>query len=375
MVSLVSKANLTKNIQDLQNFQTRYASTTSCENAGTSLFNYFSALTALQTSYDSFAFGGTYSSRNIVATLPGKSASDRVVILCAHYDSYSNDRYNLAPGADDNGSGTSAVMEIARIFSSYSFDFTVKFICFSAEEWGLYGSRHYAQAAKAAGEKIIGVINMDMIGYVDAAPEDVDVIVNSASEWLADRYLADAQRYAPLPTLKIISASFRGSDHSAFWDQGYFALCAIEDAGVPNPYYHKTTDTLSTLNMDFATSVTRASLACAADLAQPIATLPAPAGVQARSQVLASLFSSSKTVVLTWQATSGQAVGYNVYRATASHGNYEKANSALLTTTMFVDRLLDAGTTYYYVVTAVDVQGLESNFSAEVRDDANNRAS
>jgi TolB protein len=68
-------------------------------------------------------------------------------------------------------------------------------------------------------------------------------------------------------------------------------------------------------------------------------------------------------------------VGYNVYRATASHGNYEKANSALLTTTMFVDRLLDAGTTYYYVVTAVDVQGLESNFSAEVRDDANNRAS
>ena len=368
MVGLVSKASLTKNIQDLQNFQTRYSSTQACENAGTSLYQYFSSFSNLQTSYVPFTYSGNRTTRNIVAVLPGKSNASRSVILCAHYDSYSNQASTNAPGADDNASGTSAVMEIALVLSSYAFDFSLKFICFSAEEWGLYGSKDYAQKAKAAGETILGVINLDMIGYEDRAPEEVDVIVNSASEWLGDRYISAAQRYAPLPTLKIVNGNFRGSDHSPFWDQGYPALCGIEDAGVPNPYYHRTTDTLSTLNMDFATAVTKASMALAAELAQPVATLPAPAGLEARRQTLGSLFSSVKTVFLTWRSTSGQAVGYNVYRST-NRTSFEKANSSVLTTTTFTDRRLKAGVDYYYVVTAVDAQGRESNFSAEVRDD------
>jgi len=371
-VSLVSKANLTKNIQDLQDFRTRYASTAACEYAGTFLFEHFSSLPGLETSYDPFLFAGTRTTRNIVAVLPGKSNADRSVILCAHYDSTSNQPTTNAPGADDNASGTAAVMEIARVLSSYAFDFSLKFICFSAEEWGLYGSKHYAQKAKAAGETIIGVVNMDMIGYEDVPSEDIDIIVNPASDWLGARYLSAAERYAPLPTLKIVNASFRGSDHSPFWDQGYHALCGIEDAGVPNPHYHKTTDTLSTLNMDFVTSVTRASLALGAELAQPVVSLSAPAGLTARSQVLTSLFSNAKTVFLDWRTTSDQAVGYNVYRST-NRERYEKANGTLLTATTFTDRFLRAGSAYYYAVTAVDSSGRESNFSAEVRDDAGNR--
>jgi fibronectin type 3 domain-containing protein len=120
--------------------------------------------------------------------------------------------------------------------------------------------------------------------------------------------------------------------------------------------------------MDFATAVTKASMALAAELAQPVATLPAPAGLEARRQTLGSLFSSVKTVFLTWRSTSGQAVGYNVYRST-NRTSFEKANSSVLTTTTFTDRRLKAGVDYYYVVTAVDAQGRESNFSAEVRDD------
>jgi len=374
MIAAVSKANLTKNIRDLQDFKTRYASTTACENAGTSLFQYFSALAPLETAYDPFTFGGTWTSRNIVAVLPGRADSSRSVILCAHYDSISpvSQRMTDAPGADDNASGTSAVMEIARVLSAYDFDFSLVFACFSAEEWGLYGSRHYAQAAKAAGEEIIGVVNMDMIGYEDVPPEDIDVISNGSSEWLGDRYIAAAQRYALLPTLKIVNAGFRSSDHSPFWDQGYAALCGIEDAGVPNPYYHKTTDTLDKLNMDFATAVTKASLALAAELAQPVVALAAPSGVTARSQVSSSLFSSAKTVSLSWQASSAQAVGYNVYRAKSPSRNYEKINAALLTTRTFTDRFLRVDSSYSYVVTAVDAQGRESNHSAEVRDDAGN---
>ena len=370
MVDQVTKADLTSFIAALESFRTRYASTPQCEATGTFLQNFFSS-EGLATELDTFQFpaSSAYTTRNIIAVIPGKSSSDRVVIVGAHYDSFSNDRYNLAPGADDNGSGTAAVMEIAKILSKYQFDFTLKFIGFSAEEWGLYGSKHYAQEAKAAEEKIIAVINMDMIAYPDRLPEDLDVIANGASEWLANRMIVTADRYAPLPVLKIVNASFRSSDHSPFWDQGYSAFCAIEDAGVPNPYYHKTTDTLSTLDMDFALSVAKAVLALAADLAQPIVSLPAPSGFEVRSQISASLFSRRKTIRLQWNATPG-AMGYNLYRAGQSHGNFAKLNAALLTQTHALDGPLSPDLGHYYVVTAVDAQGRESNYSIELLDPA-----
>jgi hypothetical protein len=265
----VSKASLSSYILSLQSFQTRYASTPNCEAAGTFLFNFFAQL-GMPCEYDPFTFATTNTSRNIVATLPGKTTPQRVIVICAHYDSTSDQRTTLAPGADDNASGTAAVMEIARVLANTTFDFTIKFICFSAEEWGLYGSKHYAQAAKARNEKIIGVVNLDMIAYADQMPEDLNVLVNQPSEWLANRNIIMGTLYGPLDVLKTINASVRSSDHSPFWDQGYSAMLGIEEYGLKNPYYHKTTDTFDTLNMDFATSVTKIALTVVADLAQPI---------------------------------------------------------------------------------------------------------
>lgn len=370
LVTQVSKANLSQDIQDLQNFQTRYASTSNCESAGTSLHDYFEAQ-GLPAEYQSFSFGGNpYTTRNIVATLVGKSSPEQEVIVCAHYDSYSNHPSTQAPGADDNASGTAAVMETARILAGHSFDFTVKFICFSAEEWGLYGSEHYAVQASQNDEKIVGVVNLDMISYAPSLPEYLDLYVNAESEWLADRFTASADHYAPLTVRTIIDASATWSDHSSFWDQGYSALCVIEDSD--NPYYHTVNDTFSTLNMDFASAITRAAVAAAADLAQPTYVVPTPSGLQARSQVSSSLFDGIKTVYLNWNSVSGVISGYNIYRTTTPHSDYRKLNSAPVTDPSYVDQGLSSETTYYYVVTAVDDQGRESNFSQEVRDDENN---
>lgn len=281
LISQVSKGGLTNSIQSLQSFQTRYASTANCEAAGTFLYGFFSQL-GLPCEYDPFTFSSSSSSRNVVATLLGRTSPQREVIVCAHYDSTSDQRATLAPGADDNASGTAAVMEIARILANYSFDYTIKFIGFSAEEWGLYGSKHYAQEAKSRGEKIMAVINLDMIAYTDRLPEDLDVIVNQTSEWLANRYIIMAKLYGLLDIAKSINPSLKYSDHSSFWDQGYSASLGIEDYPLDNPYYHRTSDTLSVLNLDFAVAVTKVSLAVAADLAQPIgwresALRPAPA--------------------------------------------------------------------------------------------------
>jgi len=266
MVDQVTSANLSGIILQLQSFSTRYASTAGCALAGDYLLNYFTQL-GLACESDPFSFS-SYSSRNIIATLPGKVFPQYVVLIGAHYDSYSNQAATAAPGADDNASGTAAVMEIARILSQYRFDFTLKFVCFSAEEWGLYGSKHYAQEAKARGVKLIGVINMDMIAFTDRLPEDLDLVVNQSSQWLANRFSICAAQYVSLPLLKVVNANLRWSDHSPFWDQGFSAVCGIEDYGAPNPYYHKPTDLYTTLNMDFATSVTKIVLAVAAGLAQ-----------------------------------------------------------------------------------------------------------
>jgi len=367
MVGQVSSARILDSIANLQSFQTRYASTSNCEASGTSIYDYF-RLYGLQTEADYFTFSAAnYTTSNIVATLAGQVSPNRVVIVCAHYDSYSNQAKTAAPGADDNASGTAAVMEIARILSGYRFDFTIKFIAFSAEEWGLYGSRRYAQAARQRGEDILGVVNLDMIGYADRLPEDLDLIVNDRSDWLGNKYVAAANLYAPLAILKSINASVTGSDHSPFWDQGYSALLGIEDIPLKNPHYHKPTDTADTLNLEFATAVTRASLAAVAELAQPVNPVAPPTGIQVRTQILRSLFSSRKMVLLTWNPGPSDISGYHVYRTLTSHGGYQRANAALIKQPYYVDRLLRTDVTFSYVVTAVDTQGRESNYSVEVR--------
>jgi photosystem II stability/assembly factor-like uncharacterized protein len=214
--------------------------------------------------------------KDVVGTLPG-TASDSQVIICGHFDSISDDPYNVAPGADDNATGTAAVMEAARILSGYRFERTIKFICFSGEEQGLFGSGEYIADRRSAGDKIVGVINFDMIGYADVLPEDIDVVGNSESEWLADVVVDCARTYVPsLEAKKIIDPAMVYSDHASFWKAGYYAVLGVEDIDTPYPYYHTTADTLGNLDEAFATDVVRMGVAAVAHLARPDTTSPEP---------------------------------------------------------------------------------------------------
>ncbi|HLP59806.1 MAG TPA: M28 family peptidase, partial [Candidatus Deferrimicrobium sp.] len=274
MAGEVGKENIKSNIQTLQNFGTRDASTNGCEKAGDFLATAFSNF-GLQVTEDTFNFEG-YSSRNIVGYLPGKTDPAKIVIISAHYDSYAEpDSEESAPGADDNASGTAAVLEAAKIMSHYSFAYSIKFILFSAEEWGLYGSAHYAREAAQNGENIIGVINLDMVSYTDFLPEDLDVIVNSNSKWLGTLLKTAAQNYSTIDVLTTVDGSYDYSDHSSFWDKGFPAVLCIEDYEDTNPYYHTTRDTVDKINLNFATQATRACLSAAAQLAEPdVAQVP-----------------------------------------------------------------------------------------------------
>jgi hypothetical protein len=366
----VREERLRSDVQSLQNFGTRYFATGGCEAAGEFIRDSFQTAGLDEVRIESFVFSGAFVARNVIAEKTGATYPADVLIICAHYDSTSPSatRLTLAPGADDNASGTAAVLEAARILAAFPLDFTVRFIAFSAEEEGLYGSRDYAMKARANGENIIGVLNCDMIAYADAMPEDLEVIVNNDSEWLADRLVEAASRYADLTADKTIDPSQVYSDHSPFWDQGYPALLAIEDEPLRNPYYHQVTDTVDKLNIDFLAESTRAALALLAELAQPLKTgYPAtPVGLRAVSEAYSSLFHGLQNVRLTWSGRA-DAAGYNIYRTGVSHLDYAKINTAPVAGSAYLDRSLRIDVPYYYVITAVRETGVESNFSREVK--------
>jgi hypothetical protein len=210
-----------------------------------------------------------------------------------------------------------------------------------------------------------------MIAYADSMPEDLDVVVNDASWWMAEKTGLAADAYTGLAVRKLVNPSFIYSDHSPFWDLGYPAFCGIEDADVSNPFYHTTGDTVETLNFDFFEAAAKTALAALADLAQPVRPgyPETPAGLTAESMTYASVFTAVKNARLTWEAV-GDAAGYNVYRSTVPRLGYARINVSPLSATEFTDRAVRADTAYYYVVTAVWPGDVESNFSREVESPA-----
>jgi Zn-dependent M28 family amino/carboxypeptidase len=278
IVDLVSADSILAKVQRLQDFQTRLSTHDSCMAAAIWIRDKFIAL-GLDSVY--FQDHTTGHAPNVIAIKNGTVYPDSIyAVICGHFDSYAFYSPNFAPGADDNASGTSAVLEAARVMRDYDFEYSVRYIAFSGEELGLYGSEYYAQQARSQGDSILGVINGDMLAYVDAQPESLDVIAkpsNPPCEPFADFFIATADTYTTLLTLKQLSTTMVYSDHSPFWDQGYVALCNIEDwtyYGTNNPYVHTTGDSIGAgfNDLPFCTEATKAEIAALAVLAVPVGT-------------------------------------------------------------------------------------------------------
>lgn len=293
MVDAVSPTLLIQHICKLQDDDsadycneqgTRYSyASAKLNEAAQYIYRQYKAL-GIRVTYEPFTHNSTVMT-NVVAELPGIGAtSDHIYILCAHYDSTSNDPYHIAPGADDNASGSAAVLEAARVLSRYAFSHTLRFIHFAGEEQGLLGSTHYAAQAAQRGDVIVGVINLDMIAYESVPPNDHIVEIhagtNPASIAIADALINQITKYGLLlyPE-KITNGATGRSDHASFWNQGYPAILCIEDFQDFNPYYHSTKDTLSRLQPQMMVEFTKACIATLAELAcispkPPPKTLP-----------------------------------------------------------------------------------------------------
>jgi photosystem II stability/assembly factor-like uncharacterized protein len=212
-------------------------------------------------------------SRNIVASIPGSTTPEKECVLVAHYDSYSSNPFIAAPGANDNATGTAAVMEAARILSKYRFASTVKLVTVSAEEMGMYGSEHYAFSAKKENRNIVGAVNADMLGY----PIDGDTLRIIAGSYMNRNRLVDSavsynERYGIGLNLIPILDNTGASDYGSFAIIGYDALelaegTADEIWGGADPFYHSSGDLASTLNFGLVRRAAQLMLATGAEMA------------------------------------------------------------------------------------------------------------
>lgn len=227
---------------------TRHSYTTQMSLACQYVLEEFQAL-GLTASYDQFYYQG-HSLKNVVGVKTGTIDPTGIYIICGHLDSTSPSPSTLAPGAEDNGSGSAAVLEAARLLAPLQTAYTIYFICFSAEEQGLVGSEHFAEDADQRGLDIRGVLNLDMAGYYRSGGSDLwleGFHYGTSSVWLLNQVEANAEAYTDLVVYQYPGEGW-GSDHEPFHDHGFPAILSIDYEWDSYPCYHRTCDTVSYLD-------------------------------------------------------------------------------------------------------------------------------
>ena len=214
-------------------------------------FQEFNNLTIVDQSFNT-------NGRNIIATQLGYTNPDNIYIICAHYDSVAN------YCADDNASGTTAVIEIARILSEQCLDNTIVYALWDEEEIGLRGSNFYANLAQNNNDNILGVLNIDMMGYDgdDNNDFDIDVRQGDASSIAMGDDIVDilnTPAYNFTLNVNVVNPGTSASDHASFWNRGFPAVLVGEswETNDQTPFYHSSGDRFSTLNLPYYHELTR----------------------------------------------------------------------------------------------------------------------
>jgi len=202
--------------------------------------------------------------RNIEVEVKGGARASEIVIVGAHYDSVLG-----APGANDNGSGVAAVIELARLFAAEKPARTLRLVAFVNEEPPFYhsdamGSRHYARRSKERGENILAMLSLETIGYYSDLPGSqrypfplglfypstgnfIAFVSNLTSRALLHETLASFRRHAGIPSEGVAAPAFipgvDWSDHWSFWREGWPALMVTDTAPYRYFHYHTGEDT------------------------------------------------------------------------------------------------------------------------------------
>jgi len=200
---------------------------------------------------------------NLEVTHTGIKHPEQILLIGAHYDSVSG-----SPGANDNGSGVAALLEIARLLKSVETDRTVRFVAFVNEESPFFfgaqmGSMVYAREARIRNDDIRLMISLEMLGYYSEYPGSqrypplfrffypdranfIAFVSNLRSRRMLNRFSVAFRQHSSFPAEHVATFSWipgvAWSDHLAFWRQGYRALMVTDTAFYRYPHYHAATD-------------------------------------------------------------------------------------------------------------------------------------
>jgi hypothetical protein len=359
----------------------------------------------LQVSFDSYQLAPqgritrSVEVRNVMAILPGRSP--RRIYVSGHYDTVARPGGqgaanaggaprdpdapapaaadpdapldNLAPGVNDDGSGTALTIELARIFSQSGIDFdaTLVFMCHVAEEQGLVGARLHAQRAVADKIPIEAILNNDIVGndrggngIVDGAtirvysegPED------SPSRALARFVQRWGGRYVPSHRVRPMARPDRfgrGGDHSAYNGLGFTAV-GFRESRENFTRQHDVRDTFEGISLPYLAQNARVNAAAAATLAL---APPPPSVLSERNQPLITRAPSGYDANLKWNASPG-AAAYRIFWREAWGPDWQhellvgNVTNLVLPNTQIDD--------YVFGVAALDAQGHESFVTAYV---------
>lgn len=409
MVDEVSSENIESNVRKLVTFQTRHSlsdtlsSTTGIGAARNWILSEMQRYSResggrLKAEFDVFtqaADGRRITTptvmKNVLGILPGTDPlDDRVFIVSGHYDSRAsdvNDSKIFAPGANDDASGTSAVMELARVMSKYKFNSTIIFVAMVAEEQGLYGAVNLAKRAKESKWNIAGMITNDIIGNSYGAEtgikdnrsvrifsEGVSVVETPAEAAIRTstgsendgrarqfaRYLKEVgERYVDQLDVKLIyrrDRYLRGGDHTPFSQAGYPGV-RVTEMNENFDRQHQTVrkengveygDLPDFVDYDYTQKVARMNIASLANLAL------SPREPENVGVVTSQL--TNKTV-LRWEKPKGEApAGYYVVMRETSSPTWER-KFFIADTSATLNYSKD---NYFFGVQAVDNEGHES---------------
>ncbi|MEG4938880.1 M28 family peptidase [Microcoleus sp. F4-D5] len=225
---------------------------------------------------DDFSVRGRIHHNLILDLPPFDQASKKQlppIVIGAHYDTVPG-----SPGADDNATGVAVLLELARDIASAPLKYPVQLVAFDMEEYGYLGSSHHAAKYKQQQESIRLMICLEMLGYCNHNPnsqnypaglkyfypnygnfialignlQTVPDLIN-----LTDKIRKSGQpcEWLSVPNQGLIVPDTRRSDHVPFWDNGDPAIMVTDTANMRNPHYHRESDRIETLDLDFLAGV------------------------------------------------------------------------------------------------------------------------
>ena len=197
------------------------------------------------------ALGGQ--TANVIATLKGTVHPELVYVVSSHYDSVA-----IGPGADDDTSGTAALLEAARIMANTPQPATIVFASFTGEEAGLLGSREYVRRAVADKLKLVGALNNDMVGW--ANDHRLDNTIRYSNAGIRDIQHAAAMQFSRMITYDALY--YKSTDAAAYYEAYGDIVGGIGSYPVlGNPHYHQSHDLLDTINHQLVTEVAKTTAA------------------------------------------------------------------------------------------------------------------